>query len=473
MADDLDSDINAQLPKPTGLRYDRQQLLYFKSILSEEEELQRWNQILDHIGPLAFDLLSMDKTSNDCTYPKRKNKESRRQRARKNKQEKKEHTNPGSLLLIKSEEQCFEERTLEEQNSEAQCYEEIKLKDQCYEELPCSGFSEVKAAELQQGSNWSYAEEEEEDFEDSEDEFYGLLKPAFFVEGEPDFASGPPQDGLEYLRRVRWEAARCPKVKIANPDIKKLKKQTLYMPNIPPVPECSIDLLPSKDWEREFLADFSNLRMALSNAEVEPTNGLHIKSLPSHRDKAAWERLCFGFPCRLSSNEGSCSQTGRNEKAKDDSLEDVDLGFAGTSQECQQFNKANCQGKDPGGDCLGEMKNATSPMLPLLLSLDEFARAMLFIHHVSWLESFSSLSKDRAVWLFALFAVLDKPLDADTSASVRALLRKCASLRAIRTKDDEDLPMLNILITIAGKYFGQAEDLLSSSKVCNSVEVTT
>lgn len=32
---------------------------------------------------------------------------------------------------------------------------------------------------------------------------YSIQKLAFSVEGEPDFDSGPPQDGLEYLRRVR------------------------------------------------------------------------------------------------------------------------------------------------------------------------------------------------------------------------------------------------------------------------------
>lgn len=41
-----------------------------------------------------------------------------------------------------------------------------------------------------------------EDEDDSDDE-YAIQCPAFLVVGEPDFDSGPPQDGLEYLRRVR------------------------------------------------------------------------------------------------------------------------------------------------------------------------------------------------------------------------------------------------------------------------------
>lgn len=43
-----------------------------------------------------------------------------------------------------------------------------------------------------------------EEYEDSDDEYDSIQRPAFYVEGEPDFESGPPQDGLEYLRRVRY-----------------------------------------------------------------------------------------------------------------------------------------------------------------------------------------------------------------------------------------------------------------------------
>lgn len=40
--------------------------------------------------------------------------------------------------------------------------------------------------------------------DDSDDDYNSIQRPAFVVTGEPDFESGPPQDGLEYLRRVRY-----------------------------------------------------------------------------------------------------------------------------------------------------------------------------------------------------------------------------------------------------------------------------
>lgn len=53
-----------------------------------------------------------------------------------------------------------------------------------------------------------YTAPEEECSEDSDGDGYydSIHRPAFFVEGEPNFDSGPPEDGLEYLRRVRYSS---------------------------------------------------------------------------------------------------------------------------------------------------------------------------------------------------------------------------------------------------------------------------
>ena len=55
------------------------------------------------------------------------------------------------------------------------------------------------------GGKDSYADPEEcSEDSDSDEGYSSIQRPAFLVEGEPDFDSGPPEDGLEYLRRVRY-----------------------------------------------------------------------------------------------------------------------------------------------------------------------------------------------------------------------------------------------------------------------------
>lgn len=52
-----------------------------------------------------------------------------------------------------------------------------------------------------------------------------------------------------------------PKVKVAKVEGSKLnKEQTSYMPQIPDIASCLEHLLPLKEWEEAFLADFSELR---------------------------------------------------------------------------------------------------------------------------------------------------------------------------------------------------------------------
>lgn len=53
------------------------------------------------------------------------------------------------------------------------------------------------------GDGYTGFEEECSEDDDSEEDYATIQRPAFLVEGEPRFDSGPPEDGLEYLRRVR------------------------------------------------------------------------------------------------------------------------------------------------------------------------------------------------------------------------------------------------------------------------------
>lgn len=92
-----------------------------------------------------------------------------------------------------------------------------------------------------------------------------------------------------------------------------------------------------------------------------------------------------------------------------------------------------------------------------ILAMDSVARASALRKRITQAETMTTLSKNDCLWLFALCAAVDTPLDADTSAALRSLLRKCASLRAAKSELDDEVIMLNILATISGRYFGQSE----------------
>ena len=97
------------------------------------------------------------------------------------------------------------------------------------------------------------------------------------------------------------------------------------------------------------------------------------------------------------------------------------------------------------------------PTLQTIMDMEPVARVTMLRKRISSLETLSSLGRTDCAWLFALCAAIDTPLDADTSASLRCLLRKCAALRAEKMCLDDEVIMLNILATISGKYFGQLQ----------------
>lgn len=82
--------------------------------------------------------------------------------------------------------------------------------------------------------------------------------------------------------------------------------------------------------------------------------------------------------------------------------------------------------------------------------------AALFQHHVAALRALPGLPLARAQWLFALSARIGKPLHAGGAAGFRALFARCAALRAgVGGPGDPLLPRANVLMAVAGAYFGQ------------------
>ncbi|KAJ6801344.1 uncharacterized protein M6B38_197545 [Iris pallida] len=264
----------------------------------------------------------------------------------------------------------------------------------CDDTLTCGGVD----VDVDESLEAHEAVDEDED-DSSSDEYGSIQRPAFFVEGEPDFESGPPLDGLEYLRRVRWEAAKIPKVKVVKLQPSKIiSEQTPYMPQIPEIVKCPQNLLPSKQWEDTFLADFSELRQAISLLDE------------------------------------SCSEQSES------------VIKVGKDVCCKQV------------ECTQEPPEKKNPTVPSILSMDILSRAAALRKRISSLESASSLSRDDCLWLFSLCAAVDTPLGAETCASLRCLLRKCSSLLALKSEQDDEVAMLSILITIAGKYFRQSDN---------------
>ncbi|KAI9182300.1 hypothetical protein LWI28_023996 [Acer negundo] len=292
----------------------------------------------------------------------------------------------------------------------------------------------------------SVLEEECSEDYDTDKDYASIQRPAFLVEGEPDFDSGPPEDGLEYLRRVRWEAAHIPKVKVSKLGSNKfIKEQSVYMPHIPNIAPCPEHLLPLKQWEDSFLADFSELRQVMSGLENSSAQAAHKPEslLTFHKDSD-------------SSQHAESFIVEKFNKLKPDDSSNLQSSMDQPSMSNTEDGKISLCRQSPE-TCLND-NSGNYPTLSTLLKMDSVARVSMLRKRIGSFETLSSLSRNDSVWLFALCVTVDTPLDADTCAALRSLLRKCASLRAGKSELDDEVVMLNILATLSGRYFGQSED---------------
>ena len=130
------------------------------------------------------------------------------------------------------------------------------------------------------------------------------------------------------------------------------------------------------------------------------------------------------------------------------------------------------------GDWKGPVKQIPTP--PLLLQFDQVLTQHLLSMHCDWLEiaevksagsnegdTETTALETRGHWLYCLLARLEKPVYHEAAAVIRRLYRRSCALRASLDKAsssfDSDLATLNVLVSIAGTYFGQSEQ---NSNIC-------
>mmetsp|Transcript_12100 Transcript_12100/g.44144 ORF Transcript_12100/g.44144 Transcript_12100/m.44144 type:complete len:307 (+) Transcript_12100:198-1118(+) len=201
--------------------------------------------------------------------------------------------------------------------------------------------ADVVQTEYQDGDNNDPSDDERESDDEQGEEYEeeeSLMPQALAVEGswDPRANSGPPVDGMDYLRRVRWEAARTPSIAQAAPpavdvgqaDKREPSKHTrgtyrfmtgLMKPPRPPPPH----LAPCPHWQRDFVASFSAIRLqvadVLTRAEEGDASVAFFRRAPrghataptgvpgAASDEASWKSICLG--AEASEGEGSSGFT--------------------------------------------------------------------------------------------------------------------------------------------------------------------
>ena len=90
---------------------------------------------------------------------------------------------------------------------------------------------------------------------------------------------------------------------------------------------------------------------------------------------------------------------------------------------------------------------------------EQVQAATLLQWHCEWAADTIEDGKQlllSGLWLYGVAARVDRPLSAATASQLRGLLRTCSHARSCLSPSDDSLPVLNVLLAVAG-YFGQDE----------------
>lgn len=110
--------------------------------------------------------------------------------------------------------------------------------------------------------------------------------------------------------------------------------------------------------------------------------------------------------------------------------------FASSFAELRQalvFHRSHRRPQPPPRDTPwlpSESGEHASPATSTIMSLDHVTTISALQDVVEGLEEKEALDRQDALWLFALLARLEKPLDADSSSLLRSLYRRCAAFRS-------------------------------------------
>jgi survival of motor neuron protein-interacting protein 1 len=260
----------------------------------------------------------------------------------------------------------------------------------------------------------------------------------------------------------------------------------------------------SDGWVGGTISNFSNLRSYLESEHsrmcevgrrrsTAPNEG-RMYAVPRMRDRPGWHVYCLG---REQAYGNACGYD--NDDDDDDDDDEVDVEGATEAEEGGQKGRGNGTGMIggasfssspfPASDAAVSANDGRPPTTSLLLQLDQVLVRAVFHHHLHYLVEWRmDLTRDRAMWLYALLARMEKPLHREECVGVRMLLRECCRRRwelklpqmsttammgeeeegaGKRDDDDttgnggkwEELALLSTLIAITGVYFEQGARL--------------
>lgn len=201
-------------------------------------------------------------------------------------------------------------------------------------------------------------------------------------------------------------------------------------------------------WISSTISNFSELRSQIEKAQAQTIIQRRKIVVPRMKDRAAWHVFCLGKN-EASGNVGGYFEESEEELDEMKGAEDEVDGFEVCEEDTKKEQAPKEQPELDPSIYNPQLvpPNGYKPTLSLLLQFDQVLTRFLFHHHIHFFcEWKSPLTRNRAAWIYALLARMEKPWHREECSAVRRLLRECCARRHELILPDGDCNIADIVV---------------------------
>lgn len=282
----------------------------------------------------------------------------------------------------------------------------------------------------------------------------------------------PAQSAASYLKMVRQEASKCPDVMIAgylNAD-KFHSSQNYFVASDGPL-KAPPGFEPSIQWQCKQILEFSKTRDRILKMKegFKQSKENTPRFPPDMTDGQRWVVWCCGKTVLLDGDADE-ENDDDNDEIVDDEDEDSNRSSAercslpkdSVSALLNQLGNSEASPSSSNVKTLSDtekldIQEGNPPLVSCVMYLTQPMVDTLLQHHVNYANS-RGFHVQQGPWIYALLALLQKPLTPDTCSTLRSLARLGAQLRSqLDSASHPHLTPLNLFISLIARYFDQKD----------------
>ena len=248
-----------------------------------------------------------------------------------------------------------------------------------------------------------------------------------------------------------------------------LKRSTLTPPPTKHHLPCTENDNDISEWAKTVITNFERLRDYLERCKQQGIGGKQTTRLPlpPMKDRPSWHNFCVGIDEANGNIDAYYGDDGGedDDERKDNNNDKNDNQQSNNGRE-EEEQKVN----DTATDDIPSWRRTLPdgghpPTVRLLLQMDQVMIRRILSHlthfvHLGW----SVGTGRRSEWIYALLARLEKPIHRDDASVLFGFLKDLTQARSKITDFEDEtslacLAKLNVLITLVGLYFEQANGI--------------